>query len=90
MLLRARVFAQDDRTVMRRREATRNLDGRAPGGLSEYWRSRRARDQQRDDMQPVKADIDRHRTDWENFAKWSTRSIIAIAVILALMWFFVA
>jgi len=41
-------------------------------------------------MQPAKADIDRHREIWEGFAKWSTRSIVSVAVILALMWFFVA
>jgi hypothetical protein len=41
-------------------------------------------------MQPAKADIERHRGEWNAFVKWSTRAIIATAVVLALMWFFLA
>ena len=41
-------------------------------------------------MQPAKADIERHRSEWNAFVKWATRATVAVAIVLALLWFFLA
>ncbi len=41
-------------------------------------------------MQPSQADIERHRKDWQIFAKASTWSVAGLAIILLLLWFTVA
>ena len=54
-------------------------------------RPRRGRaNEQRGDMQPAKADIDRHRDIWGGFILFTKLSIAAIAVVMVLMWFLVA
>jgi len=41
-------------------------------------------------MQPSQADIDRHRKDWQVFAKACTWSAAGLAIILLLLWITIA
>ncbi|MFN4088716.1 MAG: aa3-type cytochrome c oxidase subunit IV [Alphaproteobacteria bacterium] len=41
-------------------------------------------------MQPAKADVERHRQDWNRFIKLSTWSTVGVILVLAILWFTLA